>query len=113
MRVTIETEDGSPDAIREPLLLLCGEFADIEVVQQGRKTNLAGDSTSFLTVVISAATNIALGVLSSYLYDLIKQRGATIKIEGKRLLAQSAKAIEDVLRQADDEDGNDRESREQ
>jgi len=97
MRLTFEGPSGAVQHVERDLAQACQQQLAIELVAKGEKSNLAGEPTSFLTLVLHYSADIVVGLLAHYLYDVIVHAKLAIKLGGRDVSRLSEAELKKAL----------------
>lgn len=101
MIIKFEGDKEDIESLQASLPALGIPDVQVENVIQARKSSISHETVDFLTVIISVTSSVALNLLSSYLYDILKLHSPKVKLRvGDRdIMANSPEEISEALMQ--------------
>lgn len=99
MIIVFDTDETIAKMVETDLNNIQFDGVKIDFVSSGRKSSMSFESTDFVSIGITIVTSIGLNVISSYLYDLLKQHGHKLKLKigGNYLTPKSHHEIQQSL----------------
>ena len=97
MQIRIEDTEQSDAPLSAHIpgeLIASGAVRDI---LSGTKKSFSGEPIEILTFAVGNLPEIALGMLSAALYDIVKRPFTKVSVEGKDIKKMTLAEIEDVL----------------
>lgn len=85
MRVTIEGVGITSTDIQKWLPEISRSELQYEIIDEGTKSNLAGETSTYLVYVFKYLGDLSVGLISAFIYDIIKAHSCKVKIDGKTL----------------------------
>lgn len=74
------------------------EILPANVLNSGNRSNFTGEIEAYVVVLVGLTGNIALNIVASALYDLIKNYAVKVKIKGKELKIDEPKTLEEQIK---------------
>jgi hypothetical protein len=97
MRLTIEADDASGSEIEEMARKAFAPLATLTTQSSGKKSNLTGEQTSYISLLVTFGAGVATNLIASAVYDLLKHGLRQIKVNGRDAAEMTETELKSII----------------